>query len=434
MERRSSMSTVSSTSTARVVVHEWKVHRPHIGQQRLRSLLAKPDAKVVVAVLGRRWGKTTGTVEALLDIAIRCPGIRIGWFAHVSKSMKVAWEHACSVTPPSALAKKSETDKTLTFLQDARIAFGSLDEPDNILGWGYDIIVLDEGARISKYARDEIIAPMAADRNGVVVVITTPKGKLGKASWVWRDYKKAQQHAPGYYCMTGPSMENPLKSIQEWAAWAKDNLPDKTFKQEILAQFMEGGGGIINLRPICTVEGTEDRPVKLPYRAKPMTQERHVIGIDLAETQNFTVVTALGLTSRRVKWMDRFQRIGWDAQIARMKKAVAACPGQVVIDGTGIGKVVSQMMRKAGVPHRRVVYNNEIKTNLVQGLQVAVEQEEFAMPWIEEAVSEAETFEEDVLSSGRMKYGAASGFHDDIINSLALAVQAAQRRITGVPR
>ena len=63
---------------------------------------------------------------------------------------------------------------------------------------------------------------------------------------------------------------------------------------------------------------------------------------------------------------------------------------------------------------------------------MAIEQKEFTMPWIAEAVSEGETFEADVLSSGRMKYGAAQGFHDDIIISLALAIRAARRRITGV--
>lgn len=369
--------------------------------------------------------------------------------------MKVAWQHALSCIPQTAILSKSESNKEFVLLNGSTFQFWSLDEPDNVLGWGYDIAVLDEGARISKYARDEIVAPMLADRNGAMLVITTPKGQKGRGGWVWRDYKKAQQRAPGYYKMTGPSTQNPLASIREWASWAKTNLPDSVYRQEILAEFLESGTTVFDLTPICVNGGDEDHPIRLPFHESPLVEgppihpypkeaappsadgdkshvERCALGVDLAQTQNYTVITAIGLESGRLRTMQRFNKISWEVQVERIKKAKEQYYGPMSVDTTGIGGPIREMLRRKSVGFTAVTFTTEEKQTLIQGLQVAIEQRELSMPWIAEAVSEGETFEADVLSSGRMKYGAAQGFHDDIIISLALAVRAAKRRITGV--
>lgn len=369
--------------------------------------------------------------------------LQIGWFAHVARSTKVAWEHAVRIIPASAILKKNETDKILTLINGSRLTFGSLDEPDYVLGAGFDIIVIDEGARVTKYARDEILAPMAADRNGLILVITTPKGKKGKGGWVWRDYQKAAQGVPGYYKMTGPTTQNPLPAIKEWARWAKANLPGDVYRQEILAQFLDYGGTVLDLSGIATMGGNEDHPIRLPFVEGPelycKLEDRSVVtepcstGIDLADTVNYTVVASIGMNSGRLKYMDRFHRIGWHPAVQRIKRGLQGRRGLVRVDATGLGGPVCAMLRKANVAFKPVTFNPEVKTSLVQGLQVATEQREFATPWIAEMIAEGESFEGDVLTSGRMKYGAADGFHDDIIIALALAVQGIQNRITGVP-
>lgn len=393
--------------------------------------MRKPDAKVVVAVWGRRAGKTTGAVEALMLLGLE-RRVKVGWFAPVSKATRVAWEHACSVIPRSALLDRSETEKSLLLVNGSRFQFFSLDEPDNVLGWGFDLVLLDEGARVSKYARDEIVAPMVADRDGTLVAITTPKGRTGRGGWVWRDFQRAKQGLPGYYWLAGPSTQNPLPSIRSWVKWAKDNLPDRVYRQEILAEFLEQEEVILDLRPACVGGGSEGDPCDLPFEMEP-SPGRHSLGCDLAKVRDWTVVTAVDLETGQLRYADRFHRMSWEMQVHRVLHAQERYAGVLNVDATGLGEPVVEMMERAGLVVNPVKFTVDSKTELVESLIVAIERSEFTMPWIEQAVAEADTLECDLLSSGRVRYRAAEGFHDDFVMSLGLAVHGLRHRVRGVP-
>ncbi len=416
-------STASSTTTALQPAKtvRWRLLRPHNGQIRLRYLMRLPGAKVISVPFGRRSGKTTGAVEAMGERAIESK-TRIGWFAPVTRQMRAAWEHSKICIPEAAVARRSESEKWIKFVNGTVWQFGSLDEADNALGWGYRWIVIDEAARVSKYARDEILLPMAADYNGTIISITTPKGRKGKGGHVFRDYQYAKAHKPGYFCTSGPTFENPLPSIRAWCDWAKDNMPRDIYRQEILADFLEHGAGILDLTPICVNGGSELAPVPYPYQEDPEGETSFSIGVDLAKTEDYTVIAAIGRESRRLRYFDRFHRIGWDVQIAKIAHVLETYPGVVYVDATGLGEPVVERMEQAGLPVEPVKFNNDSKTGLVQGLQVSVEREEWSMPYIEVAVSEADTLECEVISGGRLRYQATEGFHDDTIISLGLAV------------
>lgn len=412
-------STTGPVSETEIELHGFTV--PHAGQVKLRELVSEPDARVIVAVLGRRWGKTVGAVEMILELALAA-AIKVGWFAHQYAAVRVAWEEFVKRLPSAALNYARETTHDLELINGSRVEMFTAENPDAALGRGFDLVVIDEGARVRASVRDEAIPPMLADRDGRLLVLTTPKGKRGPGAWVWRDLHKAQSKQAGYYWLQGPTTDNPLPAIQEHVRFAEANLPRDAFRQEYLAEFLDYGAGVLDLTPVCLNGGSEQAPVALPFE-EPHEGEPCVMGLDLAQREDFTAAVVIGQKSKRVRAVHHFHQLPWEVQVERvcaLSGRYGNCP--VVVDATGLGSVVVEMLRKQVQNLTPVTFTNDSKTTLVQGLQVAVERREFSMPWIAELVSEGAAFEAELLSSGRIRYEAAEGFHDDLVVALMLAV------------
>lgn len=445
---------MTSPSNTRHLRHRWRFHDPHKGQRRLERIVEKRDAKVVIAACGRRSGKTTGLVEILARLSARRRPLAIGWFAPTYKQAKIAYRKLLWTYPQNLIVHKSEVDLELRLATETRWNFWGLDRPDNALGWGYDVAVIDEAARVSAYARDEIISPMVADNNGMVVSITSPKGRKGRGGHVWRDWKRANAKEPGYYNATAPTHDNPRPGIQKWVRFAEKNLPEDIYRQEILAEFLESGGQILDFTGVSTLEGDERHPVSFPWSRPWEPEEDAFAGLDLGQAKDYTVLGIFGADSGRMLAADRFRRLPWRATCERVRAMVKdycrakaeRVDGRVrparqlalYVDATGLGGPVVEMLYEVLVdlPVEVIptVFDNLLKTSIVQGLQVATQRREIEVPYFTEAISEGETFEMTGLSSGKVQYSAAEGFHDDIVMAWGLAVLGMNRRVTGEVR
>ena len=65
-------------------------------------------------------------------------------------------------------------------------------------------------------------------------------------------------------------------------------------------------------------------------------------------------------------------------------------------------------------------FTNESKQNLITSLQVAFEKKEISYPEIPILLDELEAFEYEMLVSGKFRYSAPEGYHDDCVIALAL--------------
>jgi len=392
---------------------------------------------VIVCVLGRKAGKTTG-VQAFIELAVS-ERLRVAWYAHVSAGSALAFEVFKSTISQSAITYKNETEGVVRLVNGSSFKFGTLKNPDNERGPNYDIVVLDEGAQISTYARDQVVSPMVADsKRKLIVVLTTPKGKRGKGSWVYRDFERARNHEDGYFYIKGATEENPSEDVREWAAWARENSPADMIREELDAEFLESGFGTIDFRQIAINGGDAGHPVPLDYAEEIIPPEPCIVGLDPARLRDWFACAAIGVHSRRLRALMRFQRMEWPAQIARAaafyKRYAKGYPARVDTTGMG-GDSVGSMLNEAGVTYEAIDFSKKAtygdkrfdvdnKTAIVQGLQVSVERQEWSMPWIEELISEGDTFEAELLPSNRIRYRAAEGFHDDLVIAVGLAVTA----------
>ena len=89
-----------------------------------------------------------------------------------------------------------------------------------------------------------------------------------------------------------------------------------------------------------------------------------------------------------------------------------------------IGGPNIEALQAEGLPVRGFTTTNESKQQIMVALQLAFERGDIRIPDDPVLIAELEAFEATRLPSGRWRYEAPAGMHDDMVISLALALEA----------
>lgn len=369
--------------------------------------------------MGRRWGKTV--LAGGSSLAVAYAGGQAAWIVPTYKNSRPVWRFATRAAAPLVKARVAEvhkTDRLITFRSGGTLGVYTADNPVGILGEAFDYVVIDEAARIERETWEETIMPTLADRGGRAMLISTPKG----LNWFFDEWRRGQDPAfPDYQSWTAPSSANPNPRIQRAAEMARDRVLELTYRQEWLAEFLSGEGAVFRR--------VQELAVSAPVHAA-VEGRRYVIGVDLASTTDFTVVTVLDVTdgARRQVFLDRWQGIPWAQQIERVQAAIERYrPDFVEVDRTGIGDMPYQELAEAlpGVNVWGVQFNAGNKMDMVQALALAFERGKLELLPDPVQTGELLAYEARRRPSGAFSYSAPPGQHDDTVSALMLAVDAA---------
>jgi hypothetical protein len=243
------------------------------------------------------------------------------------------------------------------------------------------------------------------------LLISTPKGK----GYFYDLFRRGQGADPDYQSWNWPSWTNPLLDA-EVIEQERSRLPDRVFKQEFAAEFVEGSGAVFrNIRECAT--GTFSPPVY---------ERRYVAGLDLAKVEDYTVLCVVDKQERRVVHVDRFHRVDWETQIGRIHAALDRYNrARVFVDSTGAGEPIVESLNRAGGRAQPYPFTARSKDALIQNLAILLERGQIILPrpdlW-PEGIDELESFEYSVSDRGNVRMGSPPGMHDDCAIGLALAV------------
>jgi len=123
----------------------------------------------------------------------------------------------------------------------------------------------------------------------------------------------------------------------------------------------------------------------------------------------------------RIVNFSRAQGETWPEIHQTVRDIAARYPGAVAVDASRDNKIVADL-EADGVAIEPVTFSASRKRDLIENLIAAIEAEELSAPDIQALRTELEVFEADVTRGGNLRYDAPSGFHDDTVDSLALAV------------
>jgi len=379
-------------------------YSPHLAQKMFHD----STARFRTLNSGRRFGKSQAAVNEAIKIAVALPPGSIEWVvAPVFAQAMINWRKFKFFLPKEIIKSVNKSEKYIELVNESTIWIKSGDNPDTLRGEGIDLVIVDEAAMVKKDVWEEALRPALADKQGKGIFISTPKGH----NWFFDMWTRGQDpEFPDYESWSFPTAANPYidpKEIDE----ARRTLPEMIYRQEFLAEFLDEIGAVFR-----GVEGC----IKGELSPEPVHGDEYVMGVDVAKYVDFTVLCVLNQRGELVDF-ERFNQIDWSFQKQRIIAKAEKYNARVILDSTGVGDPIFEDMRNYGLNVEGYKFTNESKKQLVEGLSIAIEQNQISYPDIPVLTNELRIFGFEISATGAIKYNAPPGYHDDCVISLALA-------------
>ena len=382
---------------------------PHPAQQQIMT----DGSRFRVVAAGRRFGKTKMSRGISIERGFAEPGAYI-WYVAPSHgdAYELGFEAMLESIPDALVADKMRSvPPSITLTNGTKYSFRSAD--GKLRGRGLDMIVVDEGGEIPNRAWKEDLRPSLSDTGGDAIFIGTPKGR----NWFFESFQRGNDDTfPEWASFQFSTYDNPHIPDSEVEA-ARAELPERVFKQEYLAIFLEDEGAVF---------GNVDERNTRPYAIDDVTgQPPYSIGVDLARADNYTVAVAIDQDGLVVDF-GRWRGGSW----ARMGRKLAAffrdnTPATARMDATRDNKIIEDL--QAQVPEvtiEPVSFNAGNKADLIENLAARLETGDVVYSAdLTTVTAELTAFEYDTTKAGNISYGAPDGYNDDCVDAFALAAR-----------
>lgn len=388
--------------------------KPHINQVPLMN----SPFRFNVFACGRRFGKTE--VEKIRAM-YRAPTQRVWWLMPTYDSGQPIWRDFENTFRPLERTLGVYINKSERLIQFPSGGFLQVKSADSQLrSAGLDHIIIDEAAFVDDGENlwHNILRPMLVEGKGSADFSSSTNGR----NWFWRMFQNGlDPNEPDWKQWHYTSYDNPLLDRAEIDD-IKRNTPERVFKQEYMAEFLEDGGAVFRNLTACIDSSIL---IDREHGIYPIPQGKIIMGLDWARHNDYTVLIAIDTATKRIVDIDRFNQVDWTLQRGRVE-TMAKRWNPVIIhaEANSIGEPNIEELRKSGLPMLSFTTTAASKTGLINSLALAFEQNDIHIPNDPYLLGELQSYTLERLPSGNYRYTAPSGLHDDMVISLALAWSA----------
>lgn len=368
-----------------------------------------------VVACGRRWGKSTMGEDRLIGPALE--GRPVAWFAPTYKESEEPWRDLKRILAP-AVARKNEQTRRLELVTGGIVDLWSLDNYDAVRGRKYARAVVDEAAKVKNLedAWNAVIRPTLVDFAGDAYLLSTPRGRNFFAACFARGEDPAE---PDWASWRMPTITNPHVPASEVEALRRQ-LPERTYRQEILAEFLDDAGGVFRGVSEAVDAGRTQN-------LEPEQGRIHTLGVDLARVEDFTVLAVVDQDGRQCHH-ERFNQVSWERQIEAIVRVARKFRARVYVDSTGVGDPIFERLRQAGLNVQGYQLTSQSKEALIDNLAMLIEQGRARLMDVPVQTNELKAYEYQMTPSRNVRMSAPEGMHDDCVIALALAFWGLSRR------
>lgn len=406
------------------------IYTPHPGQM----LCHASPAKAKVLEIGRRWGKSRfalfellRTYQEALDIPVPpsvVPPFHAWIVAPAFPQSRQVWNELLSFVPPQLVTNVYQ-DGLYIHLRGSKdrpwglVEIKSAHDPNALQTAGLDFLWVTEAQDVTDAAFEKVLpTTRSAGRLGRAVYEGIPS--IHSDHWFWRMCVLAEEGADGYFYHHATSFENPFLTEKDRADIESDQqiLRHAAWQRMYLAERSESAGYFQNI-DACTYGD---------LLKEPLPGVRYVAGLDLGRKHDPTVLQVFDAARRRLV----FHR-AWDAgqdwpvqreAVAHLAKEVWRVE-RLVVDATGMGgDMFCQELMAMGLPVEEFIFTAQSRSNLLDGLAIALERNTVSFPPIPAFLRQLRVFQTRKLPSGAMRHDVPDGEHDDEVFAAALGLTA----------
>ena len=388
-------------------------------QKEIIDACTDETTKYIIGCFGRQAGKSFTAQNLLLKWALEDNGSICMWVSPVYSQAKKVFTELTNTIAGTGLTKSvNKSELTITFINGSVIYFRSGEREDTLRGYTLHYLVVDESAYIKNEVWNTVLRPTVLVNGKKVLFISTPKGRNWFYDVAMRGYS---EDYPQYKTFHATSFDTPFITIDELDE-AKLSLPESIYRQEILAEFIDDGGEVFSsIKSNCTL--TSYPPL--------INGEKYYAGLDFGRQQDYTVLTIVNSKGEMVAFYRERQK-SWDIIISEVVALLRKWKPQILAEVNSIGDVLYENIRKQYPGIQPFVTSNESKQNMIEDLIMGMNEDKVRLPTQElnpDLYRELTSFTYEYSPKSRkVKYGAANGFHDDTIISLALAYQTFKKK------
>ena len=388
-----------------------KLKKPHCDKQ--LQMITFPGN--VVTFAGRRFGKTDAYVQRIFRHMPEKPGLY--WWVGLSwrsASMKRAWREVSTIARKILAVNGLDERKYINRSRFeiklpgyGEIWFRTADNPSSLAGEGVQGVVLDEFSLMQEIVWTEYVQATLLDYDGWAAFSGVPKGP-NWAAGLWRMAKDT----PGWLQIHATSYENEKIKKSSIDKIKASGIPEWLFNQEYMAQIVSGEGAVFRNVLACATSA---------WLEKPLEGHQYTAGVDVADANDYTVISVFDINEKREVYKDRFRRVGYPVLEDRLHAVYQRFNMQsMAVEANSIGQPVIDHLVERGMNIVPFWTSHATKAPAIQALQSAFEHETISILPDETTINELTAFEATKLSTG-YRYAAPSGMHDDTVMAMAIA-------------
>jgi hypothetical protein len=201
--------------------------------------IIKDDSRFMVAVCGRRFGKTTTLLLKMFLAACKRKGM-YGYFAPTHKQAKlIAWNMLKDIVPDHYQAgKPNESELFIPLKNGSEIRLFGMKEAEGNLGIKLAGAIVDEYDQMDKRQVDDVLRPALADMQGFLWYSGTPDATRGQMKELFDMVRleKKEGKRMNWNTFHFTSLEGGYIPAEE-IELARQELDERTFRQNFLASF-----------------------------------------------------------------------------------------------------------------------------------------------------------------------------------------------------
>lgn len=308
---------------------------------------------------------------------------------------------------------KVNTNKHRAYLphNKAELIWMSGDDPNGDAGKGYTFsaLVVDESQDVPDVVMEKIQPALDVREAPIRAFGTpdiTPMQTWYKSMWMkGQDPDEKDYHSFSLQCWDNQWMS--LPTIMQ----AKDRLSEAEFKMLYLAQWPDSEGSVFRAVENAVMAGE-------PGYNDGVT---HIMSVDFAFKDDFTVVMVGEKATKRVIHMDRWSGTSVMATYDHIERIWQQYgKPECYYDESGIGLPAGEELRKRGMRVHGITITATNKMQMIMRLASDMEHRRIMFPPWKPLMTELRAFVYKPTPTGKVGAEAAYGFHDDTVSALML--------------